>query len=299
MSRPAVLAILLVAICSMATPASLRAQANFDCRAPRSETVSLICNDPDLSAIDREVDQRFRETLRVAEDPERLRDNQTGWISGIDACGSDRQCVESSLRQQIEALAYVSREVSLASSGSEGGDAPAELPSPYLHDEADQLPDAAAERGTTEELHRRAQATVPPSRSEEPQTPSTEGQMAFGGLILLLIGSIVVPLLITKAVADHSARKYGWPMILNWWNLLHLIGIITFFGMAWVQYPIAGAVVAVVLWTIVLLRNISKTSLMTGLVMTILQPFVVVVVFFIVQMARAKPAKPYNYINSG
>lgn len=122
---------------------------------------------------------------------------------------------------------------------------------------------------------------------KEPSTNSTTS-MVVGGFILALIVVLIIAIGATKALADYSASRFGWPMIMNWWNVLHLVSIFALVGAASLGSPMAGAVIAAGLWLIVLLVNIRKTSLMVGLTMTILQPFIVFIAWVIYGALKSK-----------
>ena len=134
-----------------------------------------------------------------------------------------------------------------------------------------------------------------PSSDPTPTQPSKMSQMIGGGVTLGLIVAVLAALLATKALADRSTSRYGWPMILNWWNVLHLVAGLSLWAGAAMGSAIGGFVVAAGVWLIVLAVNVRKTDLLTGLAMSIVQPFVVAILFVVFQVARYK-TKPYNYI---
>ncbi len=59
---------------------------------------------------------------------------------------------------------------------------------------------------------------------------------------------------------------------------------------------VGGLVVAGGIWLIVLAVNVRKTDLLTGVAMSVVQPFVVAILFVVFQLARNRP-KPYDYIS--
>ena len=91
-----------------ALPSAASAQANFDCRRPRSESVAIICSDPAMSAMDRKIDAAYRIAIETAEEPDRVRDNHTAWSNGIAACGPDRPCLTRALQEHLASLQYAS-----------------------------------------------------------------------------------------------------------------------------------------------------------------------------------------------
>ena len=112
--------------------------------------------------------------------------------------------------------------------------------------------------------------------------------IVVGGFILALIVVLIIAISATKALADYSASRFGWPMIMNWWNALHPVSIIALVGAASLGSPMAGAVIAAGLWLIVLLVNIRKTNLLVGLTMTVLQPFIVFIAWAIYGALKSK-----------
>ncbi|MHC3126082.1 hypothetical protein OB03_01685 [Brevundimonas sp. GN22] len=128
---------------------------------------------------------------------------------------------------------------------------------------------------------------APIQTDKEPSSNSTTS-MVVGGFILALIVVLIIAISTTKALADYSASRFGWPMIMNWWNALHLVSIFALVGAASLGSPMAGAVIAAGLWLIVLLVNIRKTNLLVGLTMTILQPFIVLIAWVIYGALKSK-----------
>lgn len=128
-------------------------------------------------------------------------------------------------------------------------------------------------------------ASIPTDKAASSNSTTS---MVVGGFILALIIVLIIAISVTKALADYSASRFGWPMIMNWWNALHLVSIFALVGAASLGSPMAGAVIAAGLWLIVLLVNIRKTNLLVGLTMTILQPFVVFIAWVIYGALKSK-----------
>jgi uncharacterized protein YecT (DUF1311 family) len=319
----AVAASVVVSSGTIGVPSLAQAQASFDCRQPRSETVAIVCRDPNFSAQDRQIDRAYRTALEQATEPNRVRDNHTAWSRSLSVCGSDRDCIGRSLDEQLEALEYA------AASGRRERASAAEYPQPEpvygpappierkpSEPSPEEAVDAASEFTprepaadevpvpVIEELRPvesndsgggRAIESVSPSDATAAPSSSIS-QMIGGSVILGLIVAVLAALLATKALADRSMSRYGWPMILNWWNVLHLVAGFALWAGAAMGSPIGGLVVAGGIWLIVLAVNVSKTDLLTGVAMSVVQPFVVAILFVIFQLSRSKP-KPYNYIS--
>lgn len=304
-----------------AIPLSAEAQSSFDCRRPRSDAAATICRDPDLSARDQQVDLAYRKALNQVAEPNRVRDNHTAWANGLVGCGSDRQCIAQSYAEELRALAYATETSRQAELEAESlpEQQPVRGPAPPLERNAaeptgrqDAGPDrpdydvfaatpvAREEDERVGDLSSVSQNATPDETSPAPERKTAPAskldQFLGGGIILGLLVAVVFALLATKALADHSARRYGWPMILNWWNILHLVAVGAWVGLTAMGSPVGGVVVAAGLWLLVLAVNIRKTDVATGLAMTVVQPLVVVIIYVVIQFARYKP-KPYNYIS--
>lgn len=303
---------------------SAQAQASFDCRQPRSETVAIICRDAGFSARDRQIDRAYRTALEQATEPNQVRDNHTAWSRSLSICGSDRDCIGRSLDEELTALEYAATKGRLEAEAAAAGypePVPVSGPAPPIdrnpvESSSEVALEAAveptAQEPTADEIvapnsdevrpletsdsdgGRIVEFDAPPDASHS--QPSSISQMMGGGLILGLIIVVLAALLATKALADHTTRRFGWPMILNWWNVLHLIAGFALWAGAAMGSPIGGLVVAGGIWLIVLAVNVRKTDLLTGVAMSVVQPFVVAILFVVFQLSRSKP-KPYNYIS--
>ncbi|MBX7431841.1 MliC family protein [Mycobacterium sp. Y57] len=61
--------------------------ATVDCAKPGNDVEKLVCTDPDLAALDRRVDELFRQALNESgADAAQLEAEQRGWKSGRDDC---------------------------------------------------------------------------------------------------------------------------------------------------------------------------------------------------------------------
>jgi len=83
---------------------------SFDCRArDLASAARLICQDPALAALDRQLTQVYAQARAKAtnEHPPVLKASQRGWVKGRDDCWKApdlRACVEASYRQRISEL---------------------------------------------------------------------------------------------------------------------------------------------------------------------------------------------------
>jgi uncharacterized protein YecT (DUF1311 family) len=106
---------------------------SFDCGKARGSVPALICQDPGLAALDRQLDAAYKAAMAKARDdmPARLRAEQVGWIRGRDECwkaqgpqnpvrltvnwlvDTVRACVEANYKIRISELQSVWRLVPL------------------------------------------------------------------------------------------------------------------------------------------------------------------------------------------
>ncbi|RAH99974.1 hypothetical protein DLJ53_19775 [Acuticoccus sediminis] len=116
MTRPlALLAALVTA--AVAGPALAEEGPSFDCAGVTGEVETLICEDPDLAALDRRLAARYEAALTVVdrlgagteEAENELRATQRGWIGGRDDCWKSEDadtCIEDAyLRREAELVA--------------------------------------------------------------------------------------------------------------------------------------------------------------------------------------------------
>lgn len=87
----------------LAAPAWSQSGPSFDCTKAESSAEELICAEPDLAALDRDLAGFYRQALRSAQQDassqaaDLLRATQRGWIKGRDDCWKAedlRRCVE-------------------------------------------------------------------------------------------------------------------------------------------------------------------------------------------------------------
>ena len=69
---------------------------SFDCSKARGAQEQLVCGDPELAALDRQLAETYRQAQAKASDPALLRATQRGWVKGRDDCwkaADIRSCV--------------------------------------------------------------------------------------------------------------------------------------------------------------------------------------------------------------
>jgi uncharacterized protein len=72
----------------------------FNCAQAESEVPKLICNTPELAALDRKLDEVYRAALPKAKKAkDELPAEQRDWVKGRDECSKDRAAMETCVRQ--------------------------------------------------------------------------------------------------------------------------------------------------------------------------------------------------------
>jgi uncharacterized protein len=95
-------------------PAAEAATPSFDCAKASHEIETLICGDDGLAALDRKLQDTFKEAVNVVEKMPNhgaalsdMKAYQRGWIKGRDDCwkaDDKRQCTETAYRNRIAEL---------------------------------------------------------------------------------------------------------------------------------------------------------------------------------------------------
>lgn len=271
----------LAAFFTLATAGDIAAQASFDCSKATTPTERTVCANPGLAATDRELDAAYTSALAYAADDRALRASQRDWLRDLQLCGEDPFCIEESYADRIAVLDSLSGDSSAA-------------------DEPDNVEAPKTEAPSIQTETPVESAPRQPTPSHEPQVAETIGDiqrdiqgkplvaLMGGGLFLGMILAVVAALAATKALADHTTNKYGWPLIMNWWNLLHFVGAVAGMFVASFGGVMMGLVVFGGCWLVVLTVNITKTNLFTGLAMTIVQPLVVAILWVAYGVTKAK-----------
>jgi len=258
-----------------------------------------------LASRDADVAHAYRSALEISVDPQQIKDGQSAWGYQIESCGADRQCLSQSLDERLAAIQYAVRQseaepvqtpkspVKWADAGpapQAAPDTPASIQT-NLIEEPDAIDEPAVETFVAPEAEQVA-ASVPSPSKPRRQVGGT-ATLAIGAMFILPVLAVVASLLVVRSLANHTMNRYGWPLILNWWNVLYLVG---FFGGCFVAsmgaqtgdalslgFGFFGAI-----WLVLLIVNVRKTNLMTGLAMTLIQPFVVFILWALYGAAKAK-----------
>lgn len=82
---------------------------SFDCANVTSQTLQTVCNDRNLSRLDRRLDGLYRRRVAQADPDERpeLVADERAWIAERQRCDGDPDCIEQSYRDRIGALSDV------------------------------------------------------------------------------------------------------------------------------------------------------------------------------------------------
>ena len=102
MRAPSLLAL---AALTLIPPAAAEAQS-FNCRYARFADEAVICQDPELAALDERLSRVFFR-VRSRLDPDEVADldrEQGVWLSRRHRCGPDADCIERSYRRRIREL---------------------------------------------------------------------------------------------------------------------------------------------------------------------------------------------------
>lgn len=288
-------------------PEQAKAQNSFDCRRASHPSEVAICRDAGLVAIDRNLDAAFRAALSRSENPDDLRAEQRLWLRDLRNCGEDPFCLAESYADRIEALENGPADADLTADAEY---AAAEGPSGSRSSEA--APPVAGELSAEPEMALAEQEIVPPTEprsgrqsaaqtagERENQRSPTEqtkrsgglGGLAVGALFMVPILAVVGSLLVVRSLANHTMNRYNWPLILNWWNALYLVGFlgaffVGSFGVATGDAVPLGLGFFGAIWLVMLVVNIRKTDLITGLGMTLIQPLAVFVIYMAMCLGR-------------
>jgi uncharacterized caspase-like protein/uncharacterized protein len=82
------------------------AKPSFDCRVHHSDAEVTICNNPQLSFLDNQLDELYTRALKAASETKRkeLVITQRKWVRALIGCGTDVNCLASQYQKQIQKL---------------------------------------------------------------------------------------------------------------------------------------------------------------------------------------------------
>ena len=82
---------------------------SFDCRAHHSDAEVTICNSPELSLLDNQLDQLYMRALKALGETKRkeLVLGQRQWIRGVINCATDVNCLTAQYQDQLQKLKTV------------------------------------------------------------------------------------------------------------------------------------------------------------------------------------------------
>ena len=82
----------------------LRNAASFDCNKATTETEKAICDDPELSALDKRMSKAYKRARGSTSSGDVYKSNQFKWLKSRDACISDKQCLLKSYNNILNEL---------------------------------------------------------------------------------------------------------------------------------------------------------------------------------------------------
>ena len=81
-----------------------RNAASFDCNKATTETEKAICDDPELSALDKRMSKAYKRARGSTSSGDVYKSNQFKWLKSRDACISDKQCLLKSYNNILNEL---------------------------------------------------------------------------------------------------------------------------------------------------------------------------------------------------
>ena len=84
----------------LAAFASTAQAVSFDCQKAKTFTEKAICQDPELSALDDELDYMYNNAEAVSKDRKALKKQQGKWLKERDTCQTNA-CVKKSYQKRI------------------------------------------------------------------------------------------------------------------------------------------------------------------------------------------------------
>ncbi len=76
---------------------------SFDCRVHHSDAEVTVCNNPELSLLDNQLDQLYTQALKALSEAKRkeLVSGQRQWIRAAIGCATDADCIMTQYQAQI------------------------------------------------------------------------------------------------------------------------------------------------------------------------------------------------------
>lgn len=97
--------------------------ASFDCAKASSPLEKAICSNPNLSALDDQMAQAYKDARAKSSNQDQLKSDQIAWIKGARQCASDLACIEKSYKERLATLgAATSLAPSNTNANAGGGD---------------------------------------------------------------------------------------------------------------------------------------------------------------------------------
>lgn len=99
--------IVFTALAGVVLHAGDAAAASFDCKKAGSAVEHLICDAPELSSFDSQLEEAYLGALDRSNAPESVKAQQRTWLKQRNAC-ADTECLAKTYRERIDALSLTS-----------------------------------------------------------------------------------------------------------------------------------------------------------------------------------------------
>lgn len=251
--------------------------ASFDCTKAQTPTETMICDKPELSRMDDQLGQLFRQVRsdsRLSADArENILVDQRAWLGRANGC-TDTGCLEALYAARIDQLQEQQRDIA---GGATDGEAEVATSAPEL------LGDPQRGRTVgTENPETSTPAIVVPADLPQLSLQTLNliaGAILVGGVFLAIAGPMS---------AGHIHRRFGYRVFLNWnvaiWLLGHVIMLGALVALISSAVPFNAAVgiglVGLLTWLAAIIRNIRRTNLFVGLWVSLIQmPWSLIAIF--------------------
>ena len=95
--------------------------ASFDCAKASSPLEKAICSNPNLSALDDQMAQAYKDARAKSSNQDQLKSDQIAWIKGARQCASDLACIEKSYKVRLATLGAATSVASSNTNANAGG----------------------------------------------------------------------------------------------------------------------------------------------------------------------------------
>ena len=263
-----------------------------DCSAPAGVAEQAICASPGLGALDADVSSAYADLLGA--DPEAAsRMDQRGWLRARDAC-PDQDCLFTVHDARLNEVQRELANIRAAQAEQPGAASPTELPTAYEAAPADgvSIESVATAPALLEEPSPSQSAAAPPVASASdagagaPPSAPAQASDGSGGVGQTIFFAIFLALSTLSVFVSIKAReRYDYPVFMNAWNLVYApVILLPLAALAdGVEEPtkLLFLGTAVALYGFRVWQNMRNTDVLTGLIISICQSFVAVLVLLL------------------